>query len=120
MKTKILMVDDEPEFADMIRMRLEANGYEVILAHNGEDGLRRAKEDKPALILLDMMMPVMDGFEVLRRLRQDPALRNLPVVMLTARGESKSIFKAQNMGVMDYLIKPCDSKDLLDVIRRYA
>jgi adenylate cyclase len=117
---KILLVDDEPEFVDMIRMRLEANGYEVIVAHNGAEGLKKAAEENPNLILLDVMMPGMDGFRVLATLRQTVGTEYVPVVMLTARGESKSLFKAQDLGVVDYLIKPCDAKALMEVVKRHA
>jgi adenylate cyclase len=119
-KRTILLVDDEPDFVEMIRMRLEANNYKVTTATNGEEGLARVKESTPDLVLLDVMMPRMDGFEFLRRMRADPKARQVPVVMLTAKGESKSIFKAQDLGITDYLIKPCESQELLDIVARYA
>ena len=119
-KKRILIVDDEPDFVEMVQMRLEANNYEVLAAHDGKEGLAKAESEKPDLMLLDVMMPGMDGFQVLRRVRKSPALKDLPVVMLTAKGETKSIFKAQDMGITDYLIKPLDSQDLLDTMRRYA
>jgi len=103
MKKKILIVDDEPDFADMIKMRLEANDYEVVTANDGVEGLRKAEEENPNLILLDIMMPGMDGYEVLRRLKRGEGTQYIPIVMLTAKGEAKSIFKAQEFGVTDYL-----------------
>jgi DNA-binding response OmpR family regulator len=114
------LVDDEPEFVDMIKMRLEANDYEVVTAYDGAEALQKADEERPDLMLLDVMMPGMDGFQVLSRLRHKDETRYTPVVMLTAKGESKSIFKAQDLGVADYLIKPCDSKELLDVVKRHT
>jgi DNA-binding response OmpR family regulator len=120
MTRKILLVDDEPEFVEMIQMRLEANGYQVVTAHNGEDGIQKAQEENPRLILLDVMMPGMDGMQTLHEIRRTPGIKDIPVVMLTAKGESKSIFKAQDRGATDYLIKPCESKDLLDIARKYA
>lgn len=120
MQKKILIVDDEPEFAEMIKMRLEANGYEVVAAYDGKEGLAKASSENPDLILLDVMMPGMDGFQVLKSLRANDATENIPTVMLTARGESKSIFKSQDLGATDHLIKPCESKDLLDVIKKHA
>jgi len=117
---KVLIVDDEPEFADMISMRLEANGYDVITAGDGAEGLVKAREENPDLILLDVMMPNLDGFEVLKRLRNSPATADTRVVMLTARGETKSIFRGQELGVDDYLIKPCDSDELLAVCQKYC
>jgi DNA-binding response OmpR family regulator len=120
MKKKILMIDDEQDFVEMIKMRLEANNYEVATAYDGAEGLEKAAAENPNLILLDVMMPGMDGFEVLRRLRRTEATKNIPVVMLTARGEAKSIFRSQQSGANDHLIKPCESKDLLDAVARYA
>jgi len=119
-KKRILVVDDEPEFVELVQMRLEANNYEVIAAHDGEEALTKAEGEAPDLILLDVMMPGIDGFQVLRKLRRNPAMRDIPVVMLTAKGESKSIFKAQDMFVTDYLIKPIDSQELLSTVRRHA
>ncbi|MDA0989517.1 MAG: response regulator [Verrucomicrobia bacterium] len=117
---KILLVDDEPDFSAMIQMRLEASGYAVVTAINGADGIALAERERPDLIMLDVMMPGMDGFETLRRFRKINATQSTPVIMLTARGESRSIFKAQNLGVTDYLIKPCDSKELLQLVAKYA
>lgn len=116
----ILIVDDEPDFVEVTKMRLEANGYKVLTAANGFDGLEVARSEKPHLILLDVMMPEMDGFQVLKKLRADPQIGTTPVVMLTAKGETRSIFKAKDLGSTDYLIKPCDPDDLLKWVRRYA
>jgi DNA-binding response OmpR family regulator len=121
MNTKrILLIDDEAEFAEMIKMRLEANQYKVDVASDGTRGLDLAARIKPDLILLDVMMPGMDGFAVLRRLRKEPATQAIPVVMLTAKGEFKSITDAQIMGAADYLIKPCETEQLLKMILRYS
>jgi DNA-binding response OmpR family regulator len=118
LKKKILVVDDEADFAEMIKMRLEANDFEVAVAYDGAEGLQKALTEKPSLILLDVMMPGMDGFEVLRRLKRADETMDTPVVMLTAKGESKSMFVGQELGCTDYLIKPCDSKDLMAVVNR--
>ena len=120
MKKKLLLIDDEPDFIAMIQMRLEANDYEVVTANDGMSGLATADQERPNLILLDVMMPGMDGFETLRKLRRQEGTKQTPVIMLTARGESRAIFKAQGLGVTDYLIKPCDSKELLDLVGKYA
>lgn len=119
-KKKILIIDDEPDFSEMIQMRLEANGYEIITAYNGDDGIKRARDEKPNLILLDVMMPGKDGFATLKELRRIPETHDINVVMLTAKGETKSIMSAQDIGASDYLIKPCESADLLEVCRRNA
>ena len=116
---KILLIDDEPEFAEMVKIRLEANGYQIDLAADGATGIAKVAADRPQLILLDVMMPGLDGFAVLRRLREDAATRALPIIMLTARGEFKSITEAQALGATDYLIKPVDTNELLKLITRY-
>lgn len=117
---RILIIDDEPDFIEVIAMRLEANGYEVLRAYNGEEGLRTAVDEKPNLILLDVMMPGMDGFQTLREIRKTVGVRTTPVIMLTAKGESKSIRRGQELGATDYLIKPFDAEDLLELLARHA
>jgi CheY-like chemotaxis protein len=119
-KKLILVVDDEVEFVDLIKMRLEANNYRVAAAYNGNEALDRIREEKPDLILLDVMMPGMSGFDVLKALKMNEATGDIPVVMLTAKGESRSIFKAQELGVTEYLIKPFDSKEAMAVIKRHV
>jgi DNA-binding response OmpR family regulator len=119
-KIKIMIVDDEPEFAEMVQMRLEANDYEVVVAADGQECLEKVVIENPALILLDVMMPGLDGFDVLKALQRGERTRFIPVVMLTARGESKAIFRAQEMGASDYLIKPFESDELLSVIRKHV
>ena len=120
MKRRILVVDDETECAEMVKLRIEADGYEVATACNAMEGLQKAQILNPRLILLDVNMPGMDGFQMLNKLRQTPGTRFIPVVMLTARGETKSIFKAQGCGATDYLIKPCDPDTLIEVVRKHA
>jgi DNA-binding response OmpR family regulator len=117
---KILLVDDESDFVLMMKMRLEANRYQVVTANDGMTGLKKAKEEQPHLILLDVMMPGMDGIEVLRRLRAANSTKQTPIVMLTAKRESQLIFKAQELRATDYLMKPCDSKELLSMVRKYV
>jgi DNA-binding response OmpR family regulator len=116
----VLLVDDEPDFVDMIQMRLEANEYRVVVAYDGESGVKKAAAEQPDVILLDVMMPGMDGFKTLRELRHAETTRDIPVIMLTAKGETKSIFKAQEAGAADYLIKPVDSEKMLAMVKRHA
>jgi len=120
MKKKVLVVDDEVELAKAIQVRLEHANYEVSVAHSGPEGLEKSQLEKPDLILLDVMMPGMDGFEVLNRLRINPETQHIPVVMLTAKGDTGSMFKAHDLGSTDYFIKPFDTKELLDFIGRYV
>lgn len=120
---KILIVDDERELVDFIKMRLEANNYAVVVAFNGTEGLEQVQSEKPDLILLDVMMPGMDGFGVLSKLGSDPETRKIPVLMLTAKGETNSIMLAQQFRVADYIIKPFKSEDLVKAVQkclRYA
>ena len=119
MRKKILVVDDETDFLTMLKMRLEANRYTVLTAGSGEEGLLKSQSESPGLILLDVMMPGMDGFRVLRRLKENDQTRAIPVIMLTAKGDTKSIMEAQNHNVADYLIKPIESADLLALVRKY-
>jgi DNA-binding response OmpR family regulator len=117
-KKKILIVDDESDYVEMLKMRLEAGGFDVVTASNGAEGLKTAAAEKPHVILLDIMMPGMDGRETLRALKRARETAGLPVVMLTAKGESRSIMDAQDLGAVDYLIKPCEASELLDTINR--
>ncbi len=119
-KEKILIIDDETEFAEMLQMRLEARDYTVKVAFDGESGLKKAEDDKPNIILLDVMMPGMDGLAVLRKLRKQDATRHTPVIMLTAKGDTKSIFEAQDSGANEYIIKPCDADRLDALIKKHT
>ena len=118
MKKKVLIVDDESDYVEMLKMRLEANEFDVVCAYDGLEGIEKARSDKPNVILLDVMMPGIDGHEVLKRLKRSHDTAGIPVVMLTAKGESRSILNAQDSGAADYLIKPCESSELLDTINR--
>jgi len=119
LKKKILVVDDEADFLHMVRSRLEAASYEVVTALDGEQGLQAALREKPDLILLDVSMPVMNGFEALRQLRNDSKTRNIPVIMLTAQADSTAIMRSQDLKATDYFTKPFESEELLAFIQRY-
>jgi len=113
---KILVVDDEPDCLSIIQCRLEWSKYVVITADNGAEGLRIAEGEKPDLILLDNNMPVMDGLEMLERMRKNPVLRDTPVIMVTALCESHDIAAASAYGIADYVTKPVDFTNLLEKI----
>jgi len=113
---KILIVDDEPDYVSAIQCRLEWSHYDVVTAGNGREGLETASQEKPDLILLDTSMPVMGGHEVLERLKRDPDLKNIPVIMVTALCEAQDIAKASAHGVADYVAKPFDFTELVDKI----
>ena len=116
MQAKILVVDDEPDYISTIECRLEWCGYEVITAANGEEGLEKALDEKPDLILLDTNMPVMNGHEMLHRLRSNPVLKDIPVIMVTALCESQDIAAASSHGIANYVAKPFDFTDLIEKI----
>lgn len=116
-RMKILIVDDEPDLVSTVEYRLKFADCDVVTASNGEEGLRRAAAEMPDLILLDTNMPVMNGHEMLERLRGDAALKHIPVIMLTARCEPPDIAMASTHGVSDYVTKPFDFAELMDKIR---
>ncbi len=110
---RILIVDDNPENLDIFRTRLAIHGYEILTADNGEEALALAREQQPDLILLDVMMPKMDGFEVCRRLRADAALPFMPIILVTAKADSKDIVAGLEAGGDEYLTKPVDQAALV-------
>ncbi|HUT29888.1 MAG TPA: response regulator [Sedimentisphaerales bacterium] len=113
---KILVVDDEPDYVSTIQCRLEWCRYEVITAANGEEGLAKARAERPDLILLDTSMPVMNGHKMLDRMRRDPALKDIPVIMVTALCEPQDIAEASSYGVADYVAKPFNFTEVLEKI----
>ena len=113
---KILVVDDEPDCLRIIQCRLEWCHYVVSTAGNGEEALRIAEDEKPDLILLDTNMPVMNGLQMLQRMRKNPVLRDTPVIMVTALCERQDIAAASAYGIADYITKPVDFTGLLDKI----
>jgi len=117
-KKKILFIDDEPDQIMMISLRLKKNGYAVISAMDGEQGLKKVAGEKPDLILLDVLMPGIDGLEVCRRLRKDPATKHIPIVATTAAGADDIELQCITAGADDCVRKPYDSPDLLMKIRK--
>jgi len=115
-KVKVLVVDDEPNIVQTLKDRLEMNDYQVFTAQNGSDGLKSAQENAPDVILLDVMMPVMDGHEMLEKLRRQDWGQNISVIMLTARSQAQDIARARACGIEDYIIKPFDLSELLEKI----
>ena len=114
---RILAVDDMPENLEILRVRLEANGYEVLTAADGEEGLAAARRLTPDLILLDVMMPKRDGISVVRELKADPALRTIPVVLVTAKSDTRDVVEGLDAGGDDYLSKPFEHSALLARVR---
>ncbi|MHB8837240.1 MAG: response regulator [Candidatus Methylomirabilia bacterium] len=106
MTKKILVCDDEPYILMALTDAVEMEGYECVTAINGKEALQRARETLPDLIMLDIMMPFMDGFEVCRELKADAATRDIPVIMLTAKSQQVDIQKGKDAGADDYITKP--------------
>lgn len=118
MAKTILIADDEPNIARLVQMNLERHGYTVIAAADGREALKQVEASRPDLIVLDVMMPYMDGFEVLQRLKSDPATRDIPVIMMTVRARDADTFEATERGATAYLWKPVNPADLLDAVER--
>jgi DNA-binding response OmpR family regulator len=116
---KILLIDDDTLLLALLERKLTARGYAVITANDGNQGLERARADKPDLIVLDMMMPIMDGRQVLRAIQADAALSTIPVIMLTARREESDIVGAIERGAADYQLKPFSPEELIARIGRF-
>ncbi len=115
-RAKILLVDDEPDIVDTIQCRLEANNFDVVTASNGQEGLEKASDEQPDLILLDTNMPVMNGHEMLEHIKKRPDLKGIPVIMCTALCEAHDIAAASAYGIADYVTKPFDYTDLIEKI----
>jgi len=122
-KTKILLVDDDKDFVEATTMVLESKPYEVVVAYNGDDGLAKARKEKPDLIILDIIMPVKDGFRAAEQLKKDPDLKNIPVIMLTSFSEkggdtSLSVSQGFALDAEDYVDKPVAPEELLKRVER--
>ena len=112
-KYKILMVEDEADFMEFLKMRLEANGYEIITAVDGKEGFEKARSEKPDLILLDLMLPKVDGYWVCNFLKHDSRFSNIPVIILTAKSGEENVKLAKDCGADEYVQKPFEIADLL-------
>jgi two-component system, OmpR family, alkaline phosphatase synthesis response regulator PhoP len=116
---RILLVDDEPDIVSMITMRLEASGYEVLIATNGNDAYTTAKTASPDLILLDLMLPDMDGYQVCRLLKCDRQYKHIPIIMLTAKGQKLDRESGETVGVDFYMTKPFEFTELVVKIKEF-
>ncbi|MEA3464072.1 MAG: response regulator [Patescibacteria group bacterium] len=104
-KKKILIVEDDQIISSMYKTKLEADSFEVLIADNGADGLKLAKEQMPGIVMLDIILPQLDGFSVLEALKKNQATKNIPVVMLTNLGTDEDKVKGKKLGAVDYLVK---------------
>lgn len=120
MPLKVLVCDDERHIVRLIQVNLERQGYQVVTAFDGKEGLEKIRAEKPNLCVLDVMMPYMDGFEVLKALRREPETENLPVIMLTAKAQDKDVFEGYHYGADMYLTKPFNPMELVTFVKRIA
>jgi len=116
---KILIIDDEVDLVESIRFPLEVEGFHVLVSHNGEEGLNQARKEIPDLILLDLMLPKLDGYKVCRLLKFDERYKHIPIFMLTARTQEKDKILGKETGADEYLTKPFDMDDLIAKIKGY-
>ncbi|QJP35884.1 response regulator transcription factor [Nonlabens sp. Ci31] len=116
-KAKILLVDDEPDILEIVAYNLKNEGYQVYTAENGEEALKKAKKKKPDLIILDVMMPVMDGIEACEKMRKLPELDGTVITFLTARGEDYSMIAGFDAGADDYITKPVKPRVLVSKVK---
>ena len=116
-KKRILVVDDEEDILNVLRFRLEANNYEVLVASDGQEGLNKARSEKPDLMILDLMLPKLDGYKVCRMLKFDEAYKLIPIIIFTARAQKKDEELSMEMGADAYIQKPFEPEMLLGKIK---
>ena len=117
-RKKILICDDDPVILRLLQVNLEIEGYDVVSAHHGEEAVRLAVDEQPSLIILDIMMPRMDGYQAAQELRSNNETKDIPLVFLSAKAQQADIDKGRTFGVTEYLTKPFDPTELLAVIDR--
>ena len=116
---KILIVDDEQDIVETLKFILEAHGYTCFCAYNGEDGLNKAKEIMPNLIILDVMMPKINGYKISRLLKYDNKYKDIPIIMVTARSQEQDKLIGEETGVNEYISKPFELEEILAVVKKY-
>jgi len=112
-RERILVVEDEDDILEVIRYNLAREGFRVTGVRDGEEGLARVRTDNPNLVLLDLMLPGIDGLEICRRLKEDPVTRAIPIVMVTAKGEESDVVLGLGLGADDYIVKPFSPRELV-------
>ncbi len=117
-RKRILVCDDDPVILRLLQVNLELEGYEALLANHGEKAVEVATAEHPDLVILDIMMPRMDGYEACRLLKANRATQDIPVIFLSAKAQASDIEKGRTFGVDEYLTKPFDPGELLEVVER--
>ena len=110
----VLVIDDDPVILELLRVNFEIEGFDVICAADGEEGLKRAQADQPDVVISDIMMPRRDGLQLLTDLKGDPLTENLPVILLSAKAQKSEVQQGLDMGADDYITKPFDPLELID------
>ncbi len=118
MSYKIVLAEDEPQIARLTKFKLEREGFEVIWEKDGGAALESIKANNPDLVLLDVMMPVMDGYQVLKKMKENENTKNIPIIMLTAKGQEQDVVKGIEMGSADYVVKPFRPAELVARIKK--
>ena len=118
-KARVLIVDDEPDIVESIKFNLELEGFECLVARDGEDALLKAKREKPNLILLDIMLPKINGYKIARLLKFDQSYKDIPIIMLTARTQKTDIQLGEETGADEYVTKPFDMEMLVGLAKKY-
>ena len=116
---KILLVDDEVDLVETVRFPLEMEGYHVLVSYNGEDALNQARKENPDLILLDLMLPKLDGYKVCRLLKFDERYKHIPILMLTAKTQEKDKVLGMETGADEYITKPFEMDFLMEKVKEY-
>jgi two-component system alkaline phosphatase synthesis response regulator PhoP len=116
---KILVVDDEVDLVETIRFPLEMEGFNVLVSYNGEDALNQARKERPDLILLDLMLPKLDGYKVCRLLKFDERYKDIPILMLTAKTQEKDKLLGKETGADEYITKPFEIDELISKVKTY-
>ena len=119
MQKLILIADDEPDIVETLKFLVESEGYKCITAFDGEEALKLAKEEQPNLLLLDIMMPKINGYKVSRLLKFDAKYKNIPILMITARSQEEDRLIGQETGANEYITKPFDINEVIDKIKYY-
>ncbi|HWC14790.1 MAG TPA: response regulator [Actinomycetota bacterium] len=117
---RILIADDDPVILRLLQVNLELEGYEVVTANNGQEAVDAAGVQKPDLVILDIMMPRLDGYQACEKLKADHTTKDIPVIFLSAKAQQGDIDRGKSYGVVDYLTKPFDPSELLEVVERHV
>lgn len=116
---KILIVDDEPDIVETLKFLLESENFEVLIAHDGEEALKKAKENKPDLMILDVMLPKINGYKVCRLLKFDSKYKHIPILMVTARSQEEDKIIGEETGADEYITKPFDINEIIEKVNYY-